>query len=43
MVDCMLSYALTRLVLEMSDPGSLEGRDMLQRVAAGERLQKPNQ
>lgn len=35
MVDCMLSYALTHLVLEMSDPGSVEGRDMLERVKAG--------
>ena len=36
MVDCMLSYAATHLVDEMTDVHSVEGMDMLERIRAGE-------
>lgn len=35
MVDCMLSYAATHLVDEMTDVHSVEGMDMLERIRAG--------
>ena len=36
MVDCMLSYAATHLVDEMTDVHSVEGMDMLERIRGGE-------
>lgn len=35
MVDCMLSYAATHLVDEVTDVQSVEGMDMLERIRAG--------
>jgi len=35
MVDCMLSYASTHLVDEVTDWHSVEGMDMLERIRAG--------
>ena len=37
MVDCMLSYAATQLVDEVTDCHSVEGMDMLGRIRAGGR------
>jgi hypothetical protein len=36
MVDCIIAYTVTDLVERMTDPGSVEGADMLDRVRAGE-------
>ena len=35
MVDCMLSYAATHLVDEVTDTASVEGMDMLERIRSG--------
>jgi hypothetical protein len=35
MVDCMLSYAASHLVDEVTDAHSVEGVDMLERIRAG--------
>ncbi|PRW57534.1 hypothetical protein C2E21_3791 [Chlorella sorokiniana] len=40
MVDCMLSYAATHLVDEMTDVHSVEGMDMLERIRADPRAAK---
>ncbi|KAI3438402.1 hypothetical protein D9Q98_000834 [Chlorella vulgaris] len=40
MVDCMLSYAATHLVDEVTDVQSVEGMDMLERIRADPRASK---